>query len=508
MTLFRSEPLFLRSLLLGTSLLLCAQPLIGQTLEMREFVEMQPQWDQWEREKKDLKISGRFEAASPTLLRLRNCPLPFRPAGEEFPEFGTNTSRLLLTGRIDRAVNERYFRVTNVERQPDDQQVYELKRAAVDPSEALHWHELAQWAESLGAFYQDAQLLEQAKAAREQGLRVERAAAGGDLPALGKLADQATKWGATHLAREIQHQSLRLEWEALRKDSQGDLNEFARRVREMLPGAAQPIAKWPLPLLEAYAKDPVVTYDRVEVAEYPILDRQFYSEVILAELDRRLLENGSNGEEIARTLESLLPERTALAEQYRQREIEFRLANLQAATRSDLLMLAERLETRNRSTEATAARANWLKFREEAARKQGLLALVPVAEDYLAVVKDQETAGRLLVEVAQAYPDSKQVPERLARLGYQFLDGRWQSPQEVAARPVDPLAMAMREGRVTEGMTPAQVEKTLGRPDKIAQAASRGAIHSAWQFGGGLVIHFERRANESPTRARVVGMSR
>jgi len=52
------------------------------------------------------------------------------------------------------------------------------------------------------------------------------------------------------------------------------------------------------------------------------------------------------------------------------------------------------------------------------------------------------------------------------------------------------------------------VEKTLGRPDRIAQAASRGAIHTAWQFGGGLVVHFERRANEPPARARVVGISR
>src|SRR5690606_23016352 len=119
----------------------------------------------------------------------------------------------------------------SVEKQPDDQQVYELKRAAVDPSNASHWHELAEWAESIGTFYKDPLLLEQAKSAREQGLRVERAAASGDLAALKKLVDQATEWEATNLAREIRHEYLRGEWEALKSDSKGDWNAFARRVR-------------------------------------------------------------------------------------------------------------------------------------------------------------------------------------------------------------------------------------------------------------------------------------
>ncbi len=82
--------------------------------------------------------------------------------------------------------------------------------------------------------------------------------------------------------------------------------------------------------------------------------------------------------------------------------------------------------------------------------------------------------------------------------------------EEADARPVEPIVQAMREGRVIVNMSPEQVRKTLGAPDRVARAASTSQIHEAWIYGSrsGLVVHFLRYAAREKEQSRVVGVAK
>ena len=483
---------------------------LAKTLSMREFMALQPKWEELEQAETTLRLEGRNSATSARLIRLRECPLSFEPATEDFPQLGPNVKRVLITGRLDHRGDEQFFRVFTVEARPSDRENYAIKAAAVDPPDAEDWHALADWARERGTFYDDEFLLAKASEARRRGLGVERIAAGGELETLTKLADRAEEFGEASLAREIRHEALRVRWDRIGERPGDNPKILIQAIRQTLPGANQAIARWPMTLASGYGDQPVATYNGASDKGKNILDRLFLAEVLLREIEAGAQEDGANGDAIAAKIEAALPERTDLAESYRLRAIKYQLAHLETATRNEIVSLARDLRERQRPREARRALENWLKIRETGARVEGPAELTSVAEDYLSLLEDRDAAARLLIEAAAEHPDSQDIPKMLARLGYKQMRGKWLSPEEIAARPPDPLEVAMREGRVAKGMSREQVRKTFGRPEQVARSAGRTRIHSVWLYGGasGLAIHFDRRVDAAADAARVVGISK
>lgn len=508
MTLLRIiSPFFVLALLAFLPAGVCAQ-----TYTMKEFMALRPQWDELEKSETTIRLEGRFAGGTGRSLRLEKCPLPFRPALKEFPSFEKDTRRLQVTGRLDHQSDEQFFRVFSVQKRRSDQEQYAIKRAAVDPADPEDWHALADWAGARGSFYDDEVLLAHAKEARRQGLSVERVQAAGDVDKLEALAGRASAQGNEAIAREIRHEALRLRWGKIRESSAAGedllVDPLVKRIRAVLPRSAEPIAKWPKTLAAAYADQPVATYNRGDATTHSMLDRLFLAEVLLADIQREAREDGSNGREIAAAIAAAVPERTALAESYRLRAMEYDLAHVKSATRAEVLELAERLKKRDRDADARRALKQWLAVRESAAKADGPAGMVSVAEDYLGLLGDREAAVRVLLAAAKANPDSEPVAAKLKELGFRRMGGDWLSPEELAARPVDPLTAAMRAGRVIPGMTSDQVRKTLGSPEHVARAASRTQIYIVWRYGAvsGLAVHFIRRTNTSTETGRVVGV--
>jgi hypothetical protein len=481
------------------------------TLSMQEFLQLEPQWQELSAKQEALRIEGRIASASPKLLKMRKCPLEFRPAQEIFPEIHRPDGRIELTGLLQRRGTDLVFVVTELREVPDDMQVYALKESALDAGDPNDWYSLASWAEERGTFYEDKALLARAVEARRRGLSLERQAAAADPDALAALAKKAAGFKLPELDEELVHESLRLRFERLRKDPKSDFGPLLDDLRRSLPGAESPLDEWPADVAARYAAEPLAVYNRADAATRPVLDRIFLAEVQLTSIERKADPNGANGDEIADQIALALPERHDLVDRYREREIAWRLDHITTATRAEALVLASRLELSDRKEQATQALTKWLAAREAAQRADGPEGLVGVAEDYVAVLGDKANAARLLLEALKANPESKTIPEKLREIGYVKVDGEWMTKAEADARPVEPTVQAMREGRVITNMTAEQVRKTLGNPDRVARAASTTQIHEAWIYGtagrSGLVVHFLRYSARNDDQGRVVGVA-
>lgn len=483
----------------------------AETLSVPELLARRAAWEELAQKGEQLRVEGRVESASGRLLRLRKLPLPFRPAEDVLAELPETGMQVEVTGRLGRRGDGLVFLVTELKNIPDDAEVYALKESALDAGDPADWYGLADWAADRGGFYEDRFLLAKAAEARRKGLALERQTASGDPAALAGLAKKADGFGLGELRQELTHESLRVRWDSLRQKADTDLGSLIEEAKAGLPVAEKPLASWPTDLAARYAAEPLATYNRAGGDERPALDRLFFAEVQLAAIERFADPEGANGELVAARIEAVLPERADLAEHHREREIDYRLKRIETATRSEALDLAKRLEGRGRADEAKRALAAWLAAREAALRKDGPAGLVVVAEDYSDVLGDKATAARLLVEALKENPKSQEIADKLRGLGYVRVDGVWITKEEAETRPVDPITLAMREGRVTVGMSPEQVRKTLGAPDRVARAASVSQVHEAWLYGqagrGGLAIHFLRYSARGPEEGRVVGVA-
>src|SRR5690606_33151347 len=70
-------------------------------LSMQEFLALEPKWEELAKSGERLRIEGRIESASPNLVRLRHCPIDFRPSGKVLPAVNLRAIAVEITGRLD-----------------------------------------------------------------------------------------------------------------------------------------------------------------------------------------------------------------------------------------------------------------------------------------------------------------------------------------------------------------------------------------------------------------------
>ncbi|MCH7685260.1 MAG: hypothetical protein IH899_01015, partial [Planctomycetes bacterium] len=222
--------------------------------------------------------------------------------------------------------------------------------------------------------------------------------------------------------------------------------------------------------------------------------------------------HSSNGMEIAAEIEKLLPEQQTLAEQYRERELSFRFSRVESSGRSEVVKLSKLFRDRNQQKKAEQVLTKWLAAKTKEMRKDGPAGLMRIAEEYINLMQDRQTAAKLLKEAYQLSPKSEEIKERLRLLGYVFRKGAWFTAAEAAERPEDPVDQAIRDGRVVIGMTSSQVKRALGgKPTTITRAATAGVICELWVYGrrgtARLIVQFQRRVRRAEPEARVIAVT-
>ena len=508
-----------RPLLAAVGLLLFAPAAFGQAESVEEFLGRRDTWEQMLEAGTPVRLEGRVSAVTGGQVRLRQFPLAVKPAeGYDFDHLHAATYRVEVTGRLRRDRSRTYVAASNVRRLPDDTLWYEQRVGELDRDDPAAWYALADWAAGRAAFYRDDELTKLADQARVNGFTREWNALPDDRTDAARAArfallDRAAERGVpVATIREQTHRVLRGWWEGVRDDPAADLAPLLDALRARLPGADRP-ADAPLPddAGAAYAGDPVAAYAAADDPLRRRLHRRFFAAVARESVERTAAPDGRDGFAVAARFEALLPERADLAAAARGRELAWRLARVEAATQSEVTELAGLFDARGEPARAAEARTRWLSAREASLRNEGVGGLLRAAELHLSVGEDRPAAVRLLREAERAAPGSEAVDEAMRAFGLRRVDGRWLTAEEAAALPVDPLAHAVRAGRVLPGMTAAQVRSALGEPRTATRAASAAHVGEAWVYGEagrGLVVHLLRYKHAPADEAKVVAVAR
>jgi hypothetical protein len=400
---------------------------------------------------------------------------------------------------------------------PTDLETLRQKQSRVAFDKPDEWYALGDWAAGRGKFYQDDDLLREAQTAYLKGFDLERRAVReGDAGGLFALADKAATLGLpVKLRAELIHEAYQIRWQAIQKEKEPALKEFAEQLARDLPGAAVPLQPPESKLGEDYWKGPAAAYQAAADDDRRKLHRVFYAQVLESMIVRQAAADGSNGAKIAAEIDRQIPERAELAEDYRQRELDYRIAQVGTATRQEMLELVNQFRKSGREELIRRTIEKWLETREKRLRQDGPAGLVQSADDRLELLDDKKTAVALLIEADRANPGSQEmageIAKRLNRLGYQQTGGQWASQGELHQQPTDPVQQAMREGRVAREMTADQVRKTLGAPTSRTRVLTHEQISEVWFYGprgsSRLAIHFTRRLRSEPAEAKVVNIS-
>lgn len=494
--------------------LVCGAPAAAaQPTSIRGFLESRSQWESFAQGKVRLTLEGRYRSMAPAALRFTNCDLPFEAEeGETFPRLPGQSRRIEVSGHLEKDRRGLVFIVKTIQQLPSDLATFGKKRAVLPPDDERAWYDLGDWAHARGAFYKDEELLQKAREVYFRGVNIERRElSADDADGLLELAEKAGRYELPEsLRRELVHEAYQRLWKKSRAAGRPEPAALLETMSQDLEGSKIPLDPPQPALRERYWDNPLQVYNRSGLDERPALHRIFYSTVLLEKITDKAQQDGSNGFEIARRIDALVPEQHALAETFRKRELEFRMTNLNTATRREAVELAERFRRRSQPDQGRLALESWLSAKTESLRREGPAGLVRAAEAYISLIDDKQSAAKLLVEAYELSDGSKEVAVKLRELGYQQRDGGWLSPDEFKQLPEDPARKAMREGRIIVGMTTEQVRKTLGVPKSSSRVATAGRIDEVWTYGEGggsrLAVHF-LRSTETDAAATVVRVS-
>ena len=498
-----------RFLLLSfTALALSCGSSLSAADSIQSFVKQKAKWNSLVG--KSMTLEGRYSSIGKNIIRFRNCDLTFRSA-KPLPRISGSGKTVEVFGRLLKENSRIVFAVDRLRELSSDTEKLRKKRfSLLGSAKPDDWYELGSWAENRGRFYKDQQLLDASKQAYRKGLDIEkRAIKADDEKAWYALIDKASKFKLpATLRKELTHTTYYNLWRSRRDDKSADLKSFAEKIARDLSDATIPIQPPDPKLRVRYQKDGLALYNAANEKTQNKLHRILYSDVYKNFIVRQLTGDYSNGFAIAAEIDKQVPEFHALAEQYRDQQLKTELTAVATYSRRQITDLAERLRNRDLKKEADKSLSDWLKNKERQLAKNDSSGRIQLAEDYLAILEDQTSAGRLLLEADQLTPKSEEITNRLEKLGYGLNDGKWLPPKALKAQGEDSISKAMREGRVEIGMTRAQVRKTLGSPTTISRIATAGRISEIWAFGqkssSKLVVHFSSKNPTDKSKVRSV----
>lgn len=477
---------------------------------IQSFLELEPQWGTFAATDTVFTLEGRYSSISRTTIRFRNCNLSFRAAPNvTFPTLFDENHVAEVVGRLKKNGSKFEFIVDKISELPSDSDTIRTRLTKLSQNDAAEYYALGKWAHDRGTFYEDAEIEKQGVEIYRRGVDIERRSFGKDSAKLLELAARLPQYHQPDaLIQELRHEAFLLIAADSRRTGQPLANDLARRIKSELKGADTPLEQFSAALLSQYQQDPLAAYRAaVEASNQEQMHRLLYATVALSSIQERAAQDGSNGGEIAAQIEVALPEAKSLAMEWRDRELEFQLKDVEQLNRADAVALADLFRVREKPERAKTALERWLTANAIRQRRDsGASGLLQAADDYVDMIGDRKTAGKLLVEAYALSPESKEIADRLTAVGYTFNNGRWLSPDEKEMEPEDTVREAIRAGRVQTGMTAANVRQALGLPVTVTRIISRDCVNEVWIYGqpgtSRLAVHLLRREFE-PTLTAV-----
>ncbi len=464
---------------------------------VEEFMKLKGKWSELVGSK--FFLEGRFAGSAENVFGLMHCPLEFRYK-ERVPKFEIRKDVLEITGELAR--DERsmviYMKVESLRRMESDDRTLVRRRSDLTLDDPEGWYELGRWAQTRGEYYKDNDLLVAGRDCFSRGIQIERRERKRRTPEqLEALSRKASELLSDEsLKMQILHDAWQLNWEEARAKLKSDeILGFGERLQFVLPFGDTRLKSQDAELHDKYWKSPVAVYDANETnrtLEAPaketqrrIFHRVFYVEIVKQGLTKKIRTDGSNGKEIALLIEGMIPEQAEFAADLRRREFDHRIGRADKMTWGELTALRSELNQGNRPEDARRVFDRWFNYQEETLKKRGHNGLIELADMYEQI---EELKGRrfkavdYLLEAEKLNPGLLGVTDRLAKYGYQRVDGEIMTKEEATAAMNTPIAVAIRQGRVIAGMSPTQVEKAVGKPTSVTRFLTPRVVKEYWVY--------------------------
>ena len=502
---------------LALFLLLLTATAEAEVLTVPVLLERQGQWDAWSKAKKQIQVTGRYRSRIGDELHLQKLDLSFVPQrGMQFPKRLHAGTRLTIFGRISTGGKRPEFRMSrcNVGRPDEDSFQQEFSLISVDKASARYalvdrYHQTAE-------FYGDSKLEHVLQQGRATTFAQQRSEAGNDPVALWKLIDPGPGFAIDdHLKLHIQFQVMVLRSQ---KESPGQVLDD---LRMYLPGWNQTTASISPKIARAFETEPVAAWGREQEAGQRQLERLLYRQVRLQEITKGVKTDGSNGLELAAVLRKELPEEVETIRDLESGWADHELQSVATLPKRRLEALITLLAEHQRDDDIRSGVDTWLEQQIRRFRDSGLEGEVRVGEEHFYAFerwkqpkhreqgiewfkKSWQTARKVSPD------DAEEIGQRLERLGWTRMHDRWMTLEEVRQLPATDIGRAAREGKVVAGMSPAQVRKIHGEPDRRVRIASSRHVEEVWTYGkrgnSRLAVFLRRARLATLDSARVINV--
>lgn len=488
-----------------------------------ELNRLKPQWARYAAARQRLTVEGRLSVRATTHIRLQKCSLLFRRKDRKpLPVIQIGTKIVEIEGYLVREKNQYVFHVQAIRQRPSYLQTFANMRLKVNPINFREWYALGDWALQRASFYHDQKLRDKSQMAYQSGVMAERSQLkADDWSGYFQLSEKVKRFKLSSLLMQsLRHEGHRVRWKnyllpkgKLTAKEKLTFEDVVQGVRKEWPNCVTPLKRVDQKLLEKYRRDPVATYRSSLAWQHSDLHRFFYWEIQQIRIIADAKPDGSNGLDIANRLDALIPELHLLAKSYRKRAWDYRAKHAETLSEKELVLLVKELRRQQQPQQATAVIGDWLKNQLPKQRQKGSVGLVWLSDRYVRLLNDQATAIQLLLEAHRADSESREVSERLTQFGYLLRNGKWLLKSEAEKLPLSPVEKARETGRITIGMSQADVRRVMfGSPTSVSRMTTRRTLSTVWiygkRYGKRLAIHFQRRHSESPSQAVVVNVTR
>lgn len=464
-------------------------------VSIQDFIARAPQFDKLIGT--TFILEGRASTLSGSDLRMRGTDLKFVFNGTfERPRTFPNVR---ITGRLERDTRGFQFIVTGLSDWKSESEVIRERLRAGDISDPAVYFKQAQWAEDRAKFYEDETLRAEARRLRSQGIQAAQKRAIDQPAELLTLATRATDWGLPNEQRmELLHAATRAELLAESRSTQPAYAMVLNKIRSRFGGADQPRNDIPDEVRTAYQQNPLAAYAAADADRRVQLQRLLYIETALKLAESDAKPDGSNGAQVAATIERLVPERPELAERYRESELAYLELQVPKMDRAAVLEFRNRLRALDQPDRATRVIRQWIDKRV-AGRPRGPSSDVDRAEMEFEMAEAPERALELVTAAMNIDPSVPGGAELLSLMGYGWYQGKAIRKELIPARPADPFATAIQEGRILVGMSDSQVTAALGgAPDNIVRIASQGGVTELWHYPAQRVTLYLEGTRKKP----------
>ncbi len=480
---------------------------------VEEFMKLKNKWNDLVGSK--FFLEGRFSGSADNVFGLMHCPLEFR-VKERVPKYEPRKDVLEITGELAR--DERsmliYMKVESLRKLESDERTMIRRKGELPIDIPDGWYDLGNWARMRGEYYKDNDLLTAGRDCFERGIQIERRDRKRRTPELlEELSRKASELLSDESVRlQILHDAWQMRWEESQPRLKPDeMLGFGQSLPKVFAFGNTVLKPEEAELQDKYWKSPVAVYDANESdrtldtslkeARRRMFHRVFYVKIVQQALAKKAKADGSNGKEIASLTEALIPEHAQFAAEQRRKEFDYRIAGSTKMSWAELTALRTELTQASRPEDARRAFDLWMNYQEQTRRKRGHIGLMELAEMYEEIEELQPRrfkAVEYLLEAEKLNPGLPGVTERLAKYGYQRVDGQLMTKEEAVAAMNTPIAVAIREGRVMVGMTPLQVEKSVGKPASVTRFLTSKTVKEYWLYTDAkFSVKLERQTHRS-----------